>query len=63
MTGLGILFNVAGTIANVLCGMVTCQTVLMSMCGSGNVDIWFTHSGNGAGSNITMDLGPWCRCS
>ena len=26
-----------GTITNVLGGMVTCETVLMSMCGGGNV--------------------------
>ena len=39
MTGLGILLNVAGTIANVLSGMVTCETVLISMCGGGNEEI------------------------
>ena len=49
--------------ANVLGGMVTCETVLTSMCGCGNVEIWLTCSGNSVGSNITMDLGPWCRCN
>ena len=49
----------ADTIANVLGGMVTCETVLNSMYGGSNVDIWLTCSGNGAGSNIMMDLGPW----
>ena len=53
----------ADTIANMLDGMVTCETVLTSMCGVGNVDIWLTCSGNGTGSDITMDLGPWCRCN
>ena len=53
----------AGTVANVLGDMVTCETVLTSMCGYGNVDIWLTCSGNGVGSDITMDLGPWCKCS
>ena len=43
--------------------MVTCETVLAIMCGGGNVDIWLTCSGNGAGSDITMDLDPWERCN
>ena len=43
--------------------MVTCETVLMSMCGGGNVGIWLTCSENGEGSDITTDLGPWCRCN
>ena len=51
------LVNVAGTIANVLGGIVTCENVLMSMCNGSNVDIWLTCSGNGAGSNITWILG------
>ena len=42
---------------------MTCGTVLMSMCSGGNVDIWLMCSGNGAGSDIKMDLGPWCRCN
>ena len=41
--------------------MVTCETVLMSMFGGGNVEIWLTCSGNGAGSDIMMSLGPLCR--
>ena len=39
----------ADTIANVLGAVVTFEAVLVSMCGSGNVDIWLTCSGNGAG--------------
>ena len=62
-SGLGLLLNVAGTVANVLCNMVTYETILMNMCGVGNVEIWLTCSGNGAESDITMDLGPWCRCN
>ena len=38
-----------GTIANILGGVVTCETVLTSMCVGGNVDIWLTCSGNDAG--------------
>ena len=53
----------AGNTANVLGGMVTCETVLTSMCGGGNVDIQLTCSGNDAASDITMDLGSWCRCT
>ena len=34
------LLNVAGIIANVLGGMVTCETVLASVCSDGNVDIF-----------------------
>ena len=43
--------------------MVTCETVLTSICGGGNVEVWLTCSGNGAGSNITMDLFLWCGCN
>ena len=53
----------AGTIANVLGSILTCETILMSMCGGGNVYIWLTGRGNGEVSDITMDLGPWCRCN
>ena len=42
MLGLGILLNVAGTITNVLNGIVTCEIVLTSMCSSCNKDIWLT---------------------
>ena len=52
------LLNVAGTIVNVLYGMVTCEAVLPSMCCGSNVDIWLTCSGNGAGPDIMMNLGP-----
>ena len=36
--------NVVGIIAIVLGGMVTCDTILTSMCGGGggNMEIWFT---------------------
>ena len=51
----------AGTITNVIGSMVTCETILMSMCDGSNVDIWLTCSGHGAGFDITMDLGPWYR--
>ena len=37
--GLGILLNVAGTIANILGGIVICEIVLTNMCSGGNVDI------------------------
>ena len=57
------LLHVAGTIANVLGSMVACETVLTCMCAGGNVEIWLSCSGNGAGSDITMDLGPCCRCN
>ena len=53
----------AGTIANVLSGMVACGIVLMSMCGGGIVDIWLIFSQNDAGSDITMDMGHWFRCN
>ena len=33
------------------------------MCGCGNVDIWLICSGNGVGSDITLDFDPWCRCN
>ena len=36
-SGLGILQNVAGTIANVPGGMVTCEIVLTSMWSGGNI--------------------------
>ena len=36
---LGGLVKVVGTTANVLAGMVTCEIVLINMCGWGNVDI------------------------
>ena len=49
----------AGTIANVHGGMMTCETVLTRMCSGGNVDVWLLFSGNGAGSDITIDVGPW----
>ena len=53
--------NAVGIISIVLGGMVTCVTALMSICSSGNVEIGLTCNGNGAGSDVTMDLGPWCR--
>ena len=53
------LLNVVGTIANDFGGMVTCETLLISMCSGGNVDIWLTCSRNGAESSIKMDLGTW----
>ena len=42
---------------------MTCEIILTNMCGGGNVDIWLTCRRNGAGSNTTMDWGPWCRCN
>ena len=42
---------------------MTCEIVMTNMCGGGNVDIWLTCKGNGAGSNTMMDWGPWCRCN
>ena len=51
----------AGNIANVLDGMETCEIVLTSMCGGGNVDILLTCGGNGVGSDSMMDLGLWWR--
>ena len=48
---LGVLLNIAGAIVNLLEGIVTCEIVLTDMCGGGNVDIWLTCKGNGAGSN------------
>ena len=50
--GLGIPLNIVGIIAIILDGMVTCKTILTSICGGGNVEIWFTCNGNGAGSNV-----------
>ena len=50
--------NVVDIIAIILGGEVTCDTVLTSMCGCGNVDIWFTCNGNSTGSDITTDFGP-----
>ena len=47
-----------GTITKVLEGIVSCEIVLTNRHGNGNVDIWLTCSGKGAGSNTTMDLGP-----
>ena len=52
-----------GIIANVLKGVVTCETVLTNMCSGGNVDIWLTCRRNGVGSDIMIDLGPGCRCN
>ena len=57
------MLKIVGTIANVLAGIVTCDIVLTSMCGAGNVEIWWTCKGNGAGSDTTMDQGPWCKCN
>ena len=33
------------------------------MCGVGNVQIWLTYKGNGAGYDTTRDWGPWCKCN
>ena len=33
------------------------------MCGGGSVDIWLMCNGQGVGSDITMDQGPWCKCN
>ena len=60
-SGLGISLNAVGTIAINLGGMVTCETVLTCICDDGNMKIWLMCNGNGAGSDFTMDLGPWCR--
>ena len=38
--------------------IVTCAIVLANMCGVGNVEIWLTCKGNGAGSKTTIDWGP-----
>ena len=53
---MGIPLNAVGTIAVVLGGMVTCETVLVSICGGGNVEIWLTCNGDGAGSNIDVGV-------
>ena len=50
--------NVVGIIANVLGGMVTCGTILTSMCGGGSMEIWFTCNENGTESNLTNDFSP-----
>ena len=55
---LGYTIECSGIIAIILGGMVTCETVLTSICGSGNVKIWFTCNGNGVGSEVTIDFGP-----
>ena len=47
----------------VLAGMVTWEIVLTNVYGGCSVDIWLTCKGNGVGSDTTIDLGPWCRCS
>ena len=57
--GLGVLLKVADTIVNVLEGMVPSEIVLTNMCGDGNVDIWLTCRGNGAGSNTTNGSGSF----
>ena len=44
-------------IAIILGGMVTCDTILTSMCSSGSMEIGFTCTGNGTGSNFTIDFG------
>ena len=54
------LVNVAGTIADVLMGMVTSQIVLTSICSGGSMGIWLMCNGNGVHSNTTKDGGPWC---
>ena len=60
--GLGVPVRVAGTIANVLDGTVTCDIVLTNRCGGGSVEIWLMCSGKGVRSDTMMDLGPWCKC-
>ena len=49
--------NVVGNIAIILGGMVTCDTVLTSICDSGSMEIWFTCIGNGGGSDFCS--WPW----
>ena len=63
ISGLGVLLKVVGNIGNILEGIVTCEIVLTNMCVGGNVEIWLTCKGNGAGSDTTMDQGSWCRCN
>ena len=55
--------KVVGTIVNVLAGMVTCEIVLINMCGRGSVDIWLMCNGKDVGSDTTIDQGHWCRCN
>ena len=50
--------NVVGIVAIILGGMVTCDTILTSMCGSGSMEIWFTCIGNGTGSVFQLILVP-----
>ena len=59
---MGVLVKVAGTIAKVLEGIVTCDIVLTNRCSGGSVDIWLMCNGKGVGSDTTMDGGPWCKC-
>ena len=47
----------------ILDGMGTCETVFTSTYGCDNLEIWFTCNGNGAGSDVTIDFGPCCRCN
>ena len=62
-SGLDILVEGVATITNVLEGTATCEMVLTSRCGGGNVDIWLMCSGKGVGSDTTMDWDPCCKCN
>ena len=53
-SGLGIPLNAVDTTSIVLGGMVTCETVSISICGGGNLEIWLMCNGIGAGCIITM---------
>ena len=56
--GFSVLLKVVEIIANLPESIVTCEIILTNMYGGGNLEIWLTCKGNGAGSDTTMDWGP-----
>ena len=53
----GGLVKVVGTTANILAGMVTCEIILISICGGGSVNIWLMCKGNHVQFDTTIDGG------